>query len=146
MADTLHPTARQIHNLFSAEITALGGTVSDSYDDGERLFLRSILPGVQEARPRDKLQGGVALRLCGAAVLVHPYVFRQVCRNGAIMAQALQTRQVVRGEHWKEEETLDTLAEAIRACGSEEAFTASAERMRSAATCCRESSTDRARR
>src|SRR6266849_3041875 len=104
MADTLHPTTRQIQDLFGAEITALGGTVSDSYDDGEQLFLRSILPGVQEVRPRDKLQGGVALRLCGPAVLVHPYVFRQVCRNGAIMAQALQTRRVVRGEHWQEEE------------------------------------------
>ena len=44
-----------------------------------------------EVRPQDRLQGGVALRVVEADILVHPYVFRQVCRNGAIVAQALET-------------------------------------------------------
>jgi hypothetical protein len=38
----------------------------------------------------------------------------------------------VRGEHWQEEETLETLAEAIRECGSEAAFQAAGDQMRSA--------------
>jgi hypothetical protein len=133
------PTTEQIGDLFRQEISDLGGTVSDVFDDGRRLFLRSILPGFREVRSGDRVQGGVALRVTDHQVLVHPYIFRQVCRNGAIMAQALQTRRLDRveqedflGTTEAVEEVLSELGEAVRLCGAEEAFAAGTEQLRTA--------------
>jgi hypothetical protein len=138
MATTLLPTIKRIRKLFAREIADLGGTVSDSYDDGRCLFLRSILLLDGEVRPQDRLQGGVALRVAETDILVHPYVFREVCRNGAIMAQALETRRIERVESYLgpdgEEEVLAEVSAAVQTCGSQEAFHGAVEPMRLAAT------------
>ena len=125
-------TTAMVKALFAEEIGALNGTVSDTFDDGERLFVRSILPGVEEVRSTDRVQGGVALRMSGGEARVHPYVFRQVCSNGAIMAQAIETRHVADFDVRGPEQVLPELREAIQACASREAFTVAAQQMRSA--------------
>ena len=51
-----------IQEAFRTEVQEAGGTVLDAFDDGYRLFARSVLPRLEEVRPRDKVQGGVALR------------------------------------------------------------------------------------
>jgi hypothetical protein len=130
------PTTREIRECFVEEITALGGTVSDQYDDDHRLFLRSTLPRVLEARPRDRMQGGVALRVADCQVLVHPYVFRQVCSNGAIFAQTIKTQRLQRVQDdapiFDVEKVLDELREMVQACAAEEVFEMAAEQIRSA--------------
>jgi hypothetical protein len=126
------PTAAQIKSLFAEEITAAGGHVSDTFDDGARLFTRSILPQVREVRKADQVQGGVALRARESEVWVHPYVFRLVCRNGAIIAHALQTQHFEVHEFATPEEAATAVRCAIRSCCAEEAFRATAEAMRSA--------------
>jgi hypothetical protein len=125
-------TTAAIKALFAEEITGAGGVVSDTFDDGTRLFTRSILPGVREVRAADQVQGGVALRAGERGVWVHPYVFRLVCRNGAIMAHALQTCRIEGDEFATPEEASGAVRAAVRACCAEEAFTAAAEEMRSA--------------
>jgi hypothetical protein len=138
MTPALLPTTTQIKDCFVQEITDAGGTVRDAYDANGLLFLRATLPMAWEVRPRDQVQGGVALRTLGHQVLVHPYVFRQVCRNGAIVAQAIQTRRVDRvepdfpGQEEPPVEILAELGEALRSCCAEEVFTAYTEEMRSA--------------
>jgi hypothetical protein len=117
--------------LFAEEITAAGGKVSDTYEDGARLFTRSILPQVREVRPADRVQGGVALRASAQQVCVHPYIFRQVCSNGAIMAQAIQTRHITADEVESPEEAAAAVRLAVQACCEAEAFSAAAEAMRS---------------
>jgi hypothetical protein len=87
-------TTQEILTVLSDEVAARSGKVLDVFDDGSRLFARSVLPRVEEVRPGDRLQGGVALRSMDSQVWVHPYVFREVCRNGAIVAQALETRHL----------------------------------------------------
>ena len=87
-------TTADVSTIFAEEIAAAGGTVTDSFHDGSRLFARSVLPWIRQVRAKDEVQSGVALRATGLEVSVHPYVFRQVCSNGAIMAQAIQTRHV----------------------------------------------------
>jgi hypothetical protein len=126
------PTTAAIKALFAEEISAAGGAVSDTFHDGVRLFVRSILPRVRAVRTADNVQGGVALRACGREVWVHPYVFRLVCRNGAIMAHAIQTRHVEAEEFATPEEAAGAVRAAIRDCCADEAFTAAAEEMRSA--------------
>jgi hypothetical protein len=138
MTLALLPTTQQVKDCFVQEITEAGGKVQDVYDDGSHLFLRSTLPRAWEVRPRDRVQGGVALRTQGRQVLVHPYVYRQVCRNGAIMAQALQTRRVHRvepafpGQEDAPEEVLCELSEAVRACCAAEIFETYTEQLRTA--------------
>jgi hypothetical protein len=126
------PTTAEIQALFAEQITAAGGTVADTFDDGARLFTRSLLPAVREVQKGDQVQGGVALRAAEADVWVHPYVFRLVCRNGAIRAHALQTRHVEAHDCATPEEAAGAIRAAVVACCAADAFAAGAEEMRSA--------------
>jgi hypothetical protein len=125
-------TTAEIQAVFSDEIADRGGTVHDIFEDGARLFARSLLPWVEQIRPGDQVQGGVALRATEREAWLHPYVFRQVCRNGAIMAQTLQSRHIERLDWLSAEEGAATLRDAIAECSVKEAFTVSAQNMRSA--------------
>jgi hypothetical protein len=126
------PTTADIKALFAEEIATAGGVVSDTFDDGARLFTRSVLPGLREVAKGDKVQGGVALKATEEEVSVHPYVFRLVCKNGAIAAHAIQSRQIGGEDFVILEEFAGAVRAAVRACCSPEAFTANAEQMRSA--------------
>lgn len=123
-------TTAEVRSLFTREIEQMGGTVRDAYDDGARLFLRSVLPATRDVRRNDRMQSGVALRMDAAQIGVHPYLFRLVCKNGAIWAHALQTVRIdyraALSPEWVEVRLRDT----IRACGSKEAFDVAVGEMR----------------
>src|ERR1043166_3199788 len=119
--------------IFAEEIQAAGGHVSDKFDDGRRLFVRSILPWVKEVRARDGVQGGVALRATEHELSVHPYVFRKVCSNGAIMAQAIQSQHIDEFASLSAPEATWAVRSAVQACCAEEAFTVAVGQMRWAA-------------
>jgi hypothetical protein len=122
-------TTGEISSIFADELAIAGGSVTDRVDDGTRLFLRSTLSGKREVQAGDLVQGGVALRATEEEISVHPYVFRQVCSNGAIMAQATQTRRIERVDFSAD---LDyTLRETIQACCAPDAFRFSVDSMRS---------------
>jgi hypothetical protein len=125
-------TTAEILAVFTEEVAARQGSVTDTFDDGARLFTRSVLPRLEEVGPRDRVPGGVALKARGPEVWLHPYVFRLVCRNGAIAAQATQTRHLVDLDLRTPDEATYLLREAIRACCAEEAFTDAARQMRTA--------------
>jgi len=117
------PAPRDISTLFAKEVAAASGTVTETLFVGDRLFLRATLPALREVRAGDKLQAGVALRATEREAWVHPYVFRQVCRNGAIVAHALQTRHLEVGDFATSEEADAAVSEAVRVCCDDEAFT-----------------------
>ena len=123
-----------IQEAFRTEIQEAGGTVLDAFDDSRRLFARSVLPGLEEVRPRDKVQGGVALRALETEVCVHPYVYRLVCRNGAIAAHALESRCIKADDVPDPEDAIATIRETVQACCADDVFTARAGEMRSAAS------------
>jgi hypothetical protein len=120
-----------ILNVFTEEIARHSGRVADTFDDGTRLFSRSILPKSEEIKPRDQVQPGVALKATPEEICVYPYVFRQVCRNGAIMAFSLGGRRLMRSKGLTPEEELSSLRETIDACCQEESFAVSVSRIRS---------------
>jgi hypothetical protein len=125
-------TTTQLLDTFDKEITARGGRILETFHDRQRLFTRSVLNRVAEVRPGDRLQGGVALKATSDGVCLYPYVFRQVCRNGAIMAQTLGSR-LLRDLHEQEPETvLETVREAIVACCEPDIFHDAVSRMRKA--------------
>jgi hypothetical protein len=124
-------STREIAGVFAEEVAEAGGSVTDRFDDGARLYLRSVLPGKRAVGYRDMVQGGIALRATGEEIWVHPYVFREVCKNGAIIAQATETRHIEQ-DILSDAEPIETLREAIRACSCPEAFDASAREMETA--------------
>lgn len=136
MTQSYLPTTCEIRDLFAEEISALGGTLRDTFDDGSRLFARAVLARSEEVGPRDSLSAGVALRTTDDEILIHPYTFRQVCKNGAIIAHAIQTRRVARVDFSAPTDAVvevhSEVREAVRACADEDAFSQAAEEMRSA--------------
>jgi hypothetical protein len=118
-------------NVFAEEIARHSGRVADTFDDGDRLFTRSVLPMVDEVKAKDRVQAGVALKATAELLCVYPYVFRQVCRNGAIMAFSMGARRFVRSEEQAPEEEILSVREAIGVCCAEDLFTDSVARIRS---------------
>src|SRR5262245_33174028 len=106
--------------IFVEEISAAGGTVSVSLDNGRSLIARSVLPRAGDVRPNDRVQGGVAIRASLPRIWVAPYVLRQICTNGVILPLSVRSRQI---EINAIPEFVDSrLREAIRACGSDDTF------------------------
>ena len=127
-------TAREIGTIFAEEIDAVGGRVTETIDANPLIFLRLVLPEAREVGKGDLVQGGVALRATDQEILVHPYVFRQVCTNGAIRAHAIQTRQIIRADfpEFAGEDVACALREAVRMSSGQDAFGEGVDEMRSA--------------
>jgi hypothetical protein len=137
MTIELVPSPQAIREAFAREVADAGGEVSDAFDDGRRLFLRSIFPGAVEVRPGDRMQRGVALRSRESEILIHPYFFRQVCRNGTIAVRAAEARRVDRYENatcpGAEEAVLTEVREAVRGCSDERILARAASQVRTMA-------------
>ena len=126
-------TTDQVLEAFSDEIVARGGTVTDTFNDGRRLWTRSLLDRAEEVRLRDRVQAGVALKADEEELRVYPYVFRQVCSNGAIIAETLGSLAVEEPEYSDPQTVLASIREAVVACCSPDVFAGNVRRMRDAA-------------
>ena len=135
MSTTYFPTTGEISRAFNDEISILGGSVSDSYEDEGRLFMRAQLSAERDVAPGDTLRGGVALRTVGPIVSVHPYIYRKVCSNGAIAAQVTGTRAIRRVEFESATEfvaaAIEELRLAVRQCAEPAVFERTARDMAS---------------
>ncbi|MHC4427712.1 MAG: hypothetical protein ACYS0D_03805 [Planctomycetota bacterium] len=134
MTNELVPPTRAIREAFEHEVADAGGKVTDAFDDGRCLFLRSIFPDSMEVGRGDRTSRGVALRGRETEIHVHPYFFRQVCRNGSIAAQAVQTRRMERYEYatcpGAEEAVLLEVCQAVRDCSDPDILASATDRMR----------------
>ncbi|MSR57821.1 MAG: hypothetical protein EXS05_09120 [Planctomycetaceae bacterium] len=126
-------TTAGILAVFAEEMSMRHGDVTDTFDDGERLFTRSVLPDFKEIRTGDRVQGGVALRANLQEVWLHPYVFRLVCQNGAIMPQTITTQHLRDLHLLQTEDAEQSLRNAVESCCADKNFTSSVHKMRSAA-------------
>jgi hypothetical protein len=115
-------TTGRILDIFTEEVENRHGRVTETFHDGRRLFVRSLLPHVADVRPNDNMQGGLALRAVEDELSLHPYLFRQVCRNGAIMAQTIESVHVEFLGVYSPEEGTAMLREAIANCSEDRVF------------------------
>jgi hypothetical protein len=131
------PAGPEILEALEWEVRELGGTVPDVYAEGDLLFARAVLPDAAEARPGDRIHGGVAVRTHDTEILVHPYSYRVVCTNGAIATFTTGSRVVERVEVAAPSSAinavLDELRAAIRVAAAPAALEATVGAMRSAA-------------
>jgi hypothetical protein len=125
-------TTARILDAFTDEVADHGGRVTDTFDDGRRLFTRSVLALADDVRPGDAVRGGVALKAVGGEVWLYPYIFRLVCRNGAIAAQAIETRHLENLSVLDPEDALQSIRAGVGACCAEEVFADIVGRMRTA--------------
>ena len=134
----LLPATQDLDATVVDELAFIGGTVSHRFDDGRRLFLRALLPMSDEVRPKDIVEGGLAVRTVGREIEVCPYLFRQVCRNGAIMPQVAEARRIERVDvdapSYTVEAVSDQLREAMRACSATAVFAHAARQIKFATT------------
>jgi hypothetical protein len=130
---TYVPTTHEIRDTFTTEIAAANGRVTEAIEHQECLFMRSVFSDTWHVRPGDRLQCGVALRVTAAEVRVHPYVYRQVCRNGAILAQVLDTQALDRLPAPAPDEDLARvmadLTAAVQTCCTPEMFAEAKEQV-----------------
>lgn len=135
------PTTRELHRCFSDTMRELGAETLDGFDDGDTLWVRSVLPLSREVRRGDVVNAGVALRTSAGAIMVHPFLLRQVCTNGAVRAHALETRviqrlrleeEVAASYAYNVDAVLDDTATAIQRCAASSAFADGTREMQSA--------------
>ena len=137
MASEMLPSPQDIQSAVEEEVANAGGQTLNRLCDGRRLFLRSVLPFVRQVRTNDNVQGGVAVMVGDVDIRVHPFTYREVCRNGAIMAQIMDTRRVQRVEFYAPAfaitYVLSEVREAVRECSAPEVFSAVTDQLRTAA-------------
>lgn len=114
MAASFLPPPKEVLSIVEEELAGIGGRISESIRHRGRLFLRATVPHTRQVRPNDHVQGGVAVTTVGREIGIHPYVFRQVCRNGAIMAKTLGTKRIKRVEMHATSQTLGRLRKRLR--------------------------------
>ncbi len=119
-----------IETVFTEEIKAAGGKVLDTFVDGARLFVRSVLPRTCEVAQYDRAQAGVALRAAGEEIFVYPYIFRLVCTNGAILAHVLDAKQITHTYGMPRPEIESAVRATVQLCCSEDWFVAAADQLR----------------
>jgi hypothetical protein len=121
----------EIERIVREEAAAQGGYVHELLCDEGRLYARTVNTPIAEVAPNDAIQAGVAVRVNGADVWVRPYIFRQVCLNGAIVANTDEAEefdlQVIGTTALQESH----LREAITACGRVKVLTREALHFRS---------------
>lgn len=69
---------------FAGAIESAHGVMKNRTVNPRGAYCRALLPMKEEVRPRDVLHQGAALRMHPRQIEVVPFVFRQVCSNGAI--------------------------------------------------------------
>jgi hypothetical protein len=124
---------QEILEAFTEKISAREGKVMETFHQPGHLLVRAVLPPMEEIRAGDKVQGGVALRATDTAAWVYPYVFRLVCKNGAIMAQATGGREIPNLDTVPAFEAVSLVSEAVESCCERNAFATAAKQMRTAA-------------
>jgi hypothetical protein len=73
---------------FSGAIESAHGEIKNRIVKPRGAYCRAVLPLREEVQHRDVLQHGAALRMHATMLEVVPFVFREVCSNGAIWAHS----------------------------------------------------------
>jgi hypothetical protein len=115
-------TTAEITTIFTQGVQRRAGRVTEVFDDGRRLFMRSLLPYQGEVQSNDRMKGGLAISANDEEICLHPYLYRQVCRNGAILAQSIASCHIELTEFSTADDVTCSLEKAIDLCSDEEVF------------------------
>ncbi len=117
---------------FKDAIAPLGGTIKNQNDTPQRAYCRAVLPVTEEVRPKDLLKPGIAIRASGLAIHITPYVFREICGNGAIWAHSSAAISLTVTEDTTDLAIEDFVDASTKLAASEETIAACLEEVRTA--------------
>jgi Na+-transporting methylmalonyl-CoA/oxaloacetate decarboxylase gamma subunit len=123
-------TTARVLAVFAEEVRARRGEITETFDDGKRLFSRAVLLHVAEVGPDDQIRSGVAIKATGDGVWLCPYTFRRICSNGAIAARTLEERPIADPHLQPPELVLEAVRATVEACSKAEVFTTAVGEMR----------------
>ena len=130
---TFYPSADEINSVFSEQVIKSGGRVTERFHGNDSIYIRATLNLAEEVFPGDIIDGGVAVRAVGPGVSIHPFTFRRICTNGAVIANPDSSVDLVRSESNKESETSrvhDKICSTIKSLVDGQAFNQSVLEMR----------------
>ncbi len=139
--ESLRPTNEELQVLFTDAIRECGVATIDCVDGPRHLWMRAVLPTTTDVRRGDALRAGVAMRTLGDDVLVHPFLMREICTNGAVRSHALSTRVIARqridvalesAHSYSLDAVRAALSAAVQGCASAEVFREGVSEMRAA--------------
>ena len=118
-----------VERIIREEAGAQGGYVHELISDEQRLYARTINEPILEVVPKDTVQSGFAVRVDRTDVWVRPYVFRQVCWNGAIVATSAEAEEFDLAVIGSIEHQERHLRELVTAAGNAKAFHREVQRL-----------------
>lgn len=122
----------QFWSAFAFELAEAGGEIGRSTTHLGSLYAYGLLPQTAEVAPGDVHTAGVAMRATVDRIWIFPYLVRQVCVNGAIMAQVLDPGVIEVEPGATREFTSPAIGQAVRLCCAEATFQASMRHVRTA--------------
>lgn len=123
-------TTSRILEVFTEEVSIRQGRVTETFNDGKRLFARAVISQAAEIQPDDAMRGGVAIKATEGGIWLYPYTFRLVCSNGAIHPQTLDERPIADPVVRATDAVLQDIRETVEACCKEEVFRTNVNTMR----------------
>lgn len=112
------PSNSELRAVIGDRMRANQAKESDWLEDPNRFFLRATRHIRVEVLPEDTMSPGLAARRHGGVVELWPYVFREICTNGAIMARCGSGRQI----DLADPDARDLVAATADRCLSEQAW------------------------
>ncbi len=132
MGDRIDFKLDQFWSAFAFELAEVGGEIGRSTKHMGTLYTYGMLPHMAEVAPKDVHAGGVAMRATVDEISILPYIVRQVCVNGAIMAQVVNSEAIRVEPGATREFTSPAIGHAVRRCSSRETFQAAIHFIREA--------------
>jgi hypothetical protein len=124
--NTLHAAVE----AFAGAIESARGEMKNRIVNPRGAYCRAVLPLQEEVQRRDVLHHGAALRMNARAVEVVPYVFRQVCSNGALWAHSAAAFSLRIDDATTEAEIADFVASSTDTAASTATFRSCLEEVR----------------
>jgi len=120
-----------VRDLFQETFREMDGKIIDSTEARGIVYARATVPRTRSVRKGDEFFGGVAMRASDAGVSIHPFTFRVVCSNGAVMSRSRLSRSFEFDCEWDLRMRFQ-LRQAFEVCASEPAFEESIASVQSA--------------
>lgn len=124
MGDRTEFRLDQFWSAFAFELAEAEGEIGRSTTHRETLYAYGVLPHSAEAGLSDVHTAGVAMRASATRIWIYPYIVRQECVNGAIMAQVLDPGVIKVEPGATREFTSPAIGQAVRLCSAEATFQA----------------------
>lgn len=132
MAHRAKMTLDELGAAFASEVLEAGGELERSVKEEGRLYVCAHLPYLDDLGAGDFIGAGIAMRASRTAIGIHPYVVRQACITGLVLARVLDAPPILFQDFSSPESVEFAIGQAVRVCSARDVFDYAMDRLRSA--------------